>query len=808
MSTFYKITRANVVKAYTLLTLFVICVMAIWAYKAQLPSTEDYNSADVKLFSQSNAFKHVKQIATEPHYLGSEAHTNVRQYIVKSLQDIGLHVEIFEQQATRFHRYYMSANTRNIIAKIPGSSSGKQDNKALAIVSHYDSGTHSSLGASDAGSGVAVIIEGVRAFLANNTQPKNDIFIVLTDGEEKGLLGAQAFVDYHPWAKEIAVVLNFEARGSGGPSYMLLETNGGNKKLVEAFSNADIQHPASNSLMYSIYKMLPNDTDLTVFRKHGNIQGFNFAFIDDHFDYHTMQDNVHRLDKDTLNHQADYLMALLNYFATNDLTQLNSTVDLVYFNLPLVGMVHYPFSWALPLVCLAAMLFLLIIIWGIKKQILSCKGIVSGLTPMVGALIASGVIGYYGWQLLLILFPQYAENPHNFTYNGHWILASFIALTLAITMYIYHYFSKSNKTTNLLIGPIFLWIVLNAGISLKLIGASFLVIPVFSALASLSVYIFTVQYLHKYKGVKNTSLPGLLFFVVLTSILLPVVLITPLIPAFVIGLGLKALFIGTLFTCLLTILLLPLLLNFIKVETIAHLCVFVAFVFYGISISLADYSAENKKPNSINYIVDHDKGQAFWASSNQNMDEFISQFFIESKKEIEKQETKYPSEWEQSVYPNARSAKVRLFKQVKAKPMDITHVDIIEDKQLKNGRHFTVHITPQEHTDIIQFASDDKFKITSMRINGQLVAEHGKPVMSDHKGGFFLWHTISASNELLIVEFTVKAQKDFNFKVYETSYNLYEQFKHIKPRSNIFMPEPFIINDAVIIGQIALKDES
>jgi hypothetical protein len=28
------------------------------------------------------------------------------------------------------------------------------------------------------------------------------------------------------WAKEVGLVLNFEARGTSGPSYMLMETNG------------------------------------------------------------------------------------------------------------------------------------------------------------------------------------------------------------------------------------------------------------------------------------------------------------------------------------------------------------------------------------------------------------------------------------------------------------------------------------------------------------------------------------------------------------------------------------------------------
>jgi hypothetical protein len=51
--------------------------------------------------------------------------------------------------------------------------------------------------------------------------------------------------------------------------------------MVKEFA-AETTFPVSNSLMYSIYKMLPNDTDLTVL-ENKSIQGYNFAFIDDHY---------------------------------------------------------------------------------------------------------------------------------------------------------------------------------------------------------------------------------------------------------------------------------------------------------------------------------------------------------------------------------------------------------------------------------------------------------------------------------------------------------------------------------------------
>ena len=164
------------------------------------------------------------------------------------------------------------------------------------------------------GSGVVTILETLRAYKASGKKPKNDIIILFTDAEEVGLDGARLFVNNHPWAKNIGIALNFEARGSGGPSNMIVETNGGNKNLIKAFMEADVKFPVASSLMYSIYKMLPNDTDSTVLREGADIDGFFFAFIDDHYDYHTANDNYDNLDVNTLQHQGEYLLPLVHYF--------------------------------------------------------------------------------------------------------------------------------------------------------------------------------------------------------------------------------------------------------------------------------------------------------------------------------------------------------------------------------------------------------------------------------------------------------------------------------------------------------------
>ena len=62
-------------------------------------------------------------------------------------------------------------------------------------------------GVSDDGAGVAAVLEIARA-LKSLPRTRHSIVILIDDGEEAGLLGARAFVDSHPWAKDIAAAIN------------------------------------------------------------------------------------------------------------------------------------------------------------------------------------------------------------------------------------------------------------------------------------------------------------------------------------------------------------------------------------------------------------------------------------------------------------------------------------------------------------------------------------------------------------------------------------------------------------------------
>jgi hypothetical protein len=764
---------------FGLLSVFILAVVIWYSFESQLPSANQYTSGAPTSFSQQNALKHLIQISKEPHYLGSLAHSGVRQYLVSEIEALGLKVEIFEHVGSDSSRRFYAANTQNIIAKIPGKTAGN----ALALASHYDSAVHSSLGASDAGSGVVTILEGVRAFLATGEQPENDIIIIFTDGEELGLLGAQAFVNYHPWANNVKLVLNFEARGSGGPSYMIAETNGGNAKLIQAFANAKVAHPAANSLMYSIYKLLPNDTDLTIFREDGDIQGYNFAFMDDHFDYHTAQDSVSRLDQASLNHQAEYLMAMLGYFADADLTELSTDEDLVYFNFPIIGMVFYPFAWVISMAVLGCVALLPVCYIGIKRQHFSLVAIGRSFVPLILSLVSAGLIGYLGWQALLIVFPQYADIPQNFTYNGHWIIATFVSLTLAATLAIYQGFSRYCSANNRYVAPIILWLLLNLFVAIVLPGAGFLILPIYFALALLYIKVLS-------RCPENTSATGSMFALVLS---LPTAIIfAPFIPAFVIGLGLNALFIGTILACLLIVIVLPVLLENSHSIGIKYLAVVLAVIFFAVSAFQSTYSADRKKPNSINYILDIDEGRAFWISSNRSVDGFTKQFFTAPDR---------TGPWDKSIYPESGRSPVRQYQKAKVLPLASATVVVEKDSVVGAQRHISLRISPNRATNLLRLYTFENILIKRMSVNGHVYRKNNQLVEKAIKPGFFFGYDLSQPFESIVVEFTVASSDPLSIKLYESAFDIFDTFDEIEPRGDLYMPEPFMLNDATIIGQ-------
>lgn len=761
-------------KHHQTVSLLIIIVSIFYSFYSLSPSAKIEKTSSLTEFSADKALLQLKEITKKPHFTGSSEHEVVRNYLVSELEKLGLLVEIQEQMAVN-KKWRAATNNKNILARIKGSEKGK----ALLLLSHYDSNPHSSLGASDAGSGVVVILEGIRAYLAKKEIPKNDIIICISDAEELGLLGANAFVNHHPWAKDVGLVLNFEARGSGGPSYMLLETNGGNKKLIEAFQEADTAYPVANSLMYSIYKMLPNDTDLTVFREDANIDGYNFAFIDDHFDYHTVQDSYGRLDLNTLNHQASYLMATLNYFTNADLDNLKSETDYVYFNFPYIGLVFYPFSWVIPMFVACVLLFIGMLFMGVLKKKLTMKGITKGFYPFTASLLTSAALAFFGWKLLLKIHPQYNDILHGFTYNGYYYIAAFVSLTLAICFWFYKsYFIKRTKQ-DLTIAPLFFWLMVNGFIAFYLPGAAFFILPVVILLGTLFIAQFS-----------TSKVDTLLLFTLFT---IPVLIIfAPLVKMLPVGLGLKMLVVSAVFTVLLFGFLVPVFQQYKDHKKLSFVFLFIGFMALISASVFSSYSVDRKKPNSVLYVFDSNKNEAYWASYNAETDDFTKQFLGENPTK-----GSYDGNTTESKY----KTKIQLFTKTKIINLVKPLISIVEDTIIGAERKITLRIESPRNANKVELLTKTPIQFKSFMVNKEPVKNdrNGKYVFSVEKGTIMNFYRTS-KDEILEIEFMVDKNQVMEMDVLEAKYDLFSnpQFK-ITPRTEMMMPMPFVLNEATVI---------
>src|SRR6267143_1539126 len=192
----------------------------------------------------------------EPHPTGSEAGARVRQRVFAELDRLGYQPRI--QEAFACGAVGICARVTNVIARLDG----RRAVKAVLLSAHYDS-VPAGPGASDDGAGVATVLEIAR-ILAARPPPPHPVVLLLTDGEEAGLLGATLFVQQHPLSKQVKAAVNLDARGTSGPSLMF-ETGTANTWLMRLYGSA-IARPFSNSLYYVVYKRLPNDTDFSVFK--------------------------------------------------------------------------------------------------------------------------------------------------------------------------------------------------------------------------------------------------------------------------------------------------------------------------------------------------------------------------------------------------------------------------------------------------------------------------------------------------------------------------------------------------------------
>jgi hypothetical protein len=414
-------------------------------------------------FSAARAFETLTRILGDgqPHPTGSAANAAVRDRILAEFERLGYRPEV----RTRFvcSEYWpVCATVDNVVAYLPGTGA----ERAVLLAAHYDS-VAAGPGAGDDGAGIAAMLEVARA-LKDGPPPSRSIWFLAGDGEEAGLLDAEAFVR-EPEFSTIGSVVNLEARGTGGPS-QLFETHTGNAAIV-SLAGAALPHPVGSSLAYEIYRYMPNNTDFTVFRRAG-LAGVNFAFTRGPARYHTPRDNLGFLDPASLQHHGENALSMVRALAQAD-ARPTAAEDRVFFDLFGTVLVHWPGAWNPVLLLLGTAGWLLLAARLSRRSPLPWWRLVAccmllPLTVVAALLVAIG---------LQATVEGTATASHLWTAPGGLLAFAFMALPVTVCAMLAHPLMRWAGRGALALASLFSFIVLACVSTALLPGTAFLATP-------------------------------------------------------------------------------------------------------------------------------------------------------------------------------------------------------------------------------------------------------------------------------------------------------------------------------------------
>lgn len=647
--------------------------------------------APAEKFSAQRAIDRLEPLVEEPHPAGSTALAEVRGDLVSQLEEMGLEVEIQSTTGT-LPRYQVAGRVDNILARLPGTDSSG----ALLLMAHYDS-VPQGPGAGDNGAGVVTILESLRA-LSGQRPFKNDLIVFFTDAEEYGTLGAQAFVNQHPWMEDISVALNIEGTLKG--SVVLVETGPENGWLVRNFRQAS-PHPLGYSWLFDLFGMMPNLTDFIPFREAGLAGANLFSFNGGPF-YHTPEDTIANMDARSLQQHGEQTLALIEHFSRVDLGQTHAA-NVIYFNLFSNLMVIYPSSWALPLAILTTLVLIGVLGWSVFKKRSSPVSILACTPGALAGLAAGPVLATLLWGLISQLFPQTALYFPAHTYNDGWYALAFTALAAGATLIIFRIYLRKHSWGDLLASGLVLLAVVNLPISIYLPGFSYLFTwPILLAVVPWGIFLSGKSRNHWLEIISWTTLvvPSLLLW-------LPVGLILywssgiDFLPAIALTATLPLTLISPRFDFLAN-----------KKGWLAPLLCGAVFLicFFGGSLA-GSFNSNHPMPVRVQYFYNFTSGEAFWVNSNAPLSDWQEQF---TEGGVEK------ASWKE-IFPSFQS--VILKSPAPVFDLEPSVVSVLENGERDGLRVLRLHISPSRKSDQIILSLPPGTALESLEADGRTWTE-------------------------------------------------------------------------------------
>ena len=744
-------------------------------------------SAPLTSFSAARALDQLRPLVALPHPIGSAAHTQVRDNLLKTLGESGLEVQVQCEEVviTKSGSPFDAGLVHNVIARLPGTD-GRH---AILIAAHYDS-VPTGPGAGDDGAALAAMLETARAV---RTLPRlqNDLILLFTDGEEVGGLGAHAFVTRHPLAKKVAVALNFEARGTSGPALMF-EASSENGWLVQHLAGCHGK-PIANSATYEIYRAMPNETDFTHFREAG-IAGMNFAFIDDYFWYHTARDDLTHLHPESVQHHGELMLGLIRRLGDEDLSTPRQQ-DAVYFNLTGGLFIYYPVRWSWVMADLSGAALSGICGIGLYHHRLRMRGIVLAPASFIGLWILAALVVRLALEVPYLLRPEYYAMRQGHPYQADIYMTGLVCLIAAIACLVGYWESRMLKLREVLVGHGIVLLLITVLCLLLAPGMTFLFqIPLTCTTLALLLLLTSDDDKLLYRHC----------LVLVVAVVPPVLIMVPMIRGMYVGLTLRMAWAVAPLCAMLFGLLLPLartLMSIRRRSTPAArlnspeqfflrggmLCLTAFSLLFAIGVTMVSFSEDHPRTNRLSYMVDANTQSALWISSNRTTDEWTSQV-LGTSPEIKQLEDHFPT-----------GPGPYLAAPAELHDLATPAVTLISDSIEEGTRTVEIRVSSNRNANLLQLyvseeASLRRIKLADTDIN---TAHDG-----NSEGGMVLNYW-APPREGLIVLFELPAESALTLRLIDVAFNLMEIGLPIQPRPPHMMAAPFgsTLSDCTMVSR-------
>jgi Peptidase family M28 len=452
-------TRRHLFAAAIVALVALVVVVAVTPWDAPRPAPA---SAPADRFSSARAMEALRVIAASPRPLGSPREAAVRGFIYGRLESLGLNPHVQRAEVVSAREPRVAGVVHNVVARL----AGRDPTRAVLLVAHYDS-VPTAPGAADDGSGVAALLETARA-LCSGAPPRNDVIFLFTDGEERGLLGSQAFLEDDPWAYAAGVVLDFDSPGSSSPALMY-ETSPGNGRLVAAYLAAG--HAYGSSLMYEVSRRQPVVSDFRPFVARG-IPGMTFGMLDGPAFDHTAYDSVNAFHEAGLQHEGETALALARRLGGADLWRVHSP-DVVYFDLLGSVAVSYPIARVTPFLALALALFAAAVALAARRRLFTLRGAAWAVLGTAATLGSSLLVVAVVWSMYRTAYEERVWTGTGVVISD-WYRLGLVLLAAAVVLAIYAGLLRRLRSWDLAVVALAWWAAGAVAVSLAFPGASYL----------------------------------------------------------------------------------------------------------------------------------------------------------------------------------------------------------------------------------------------------------------------------------------------------------------------------------------------